>query len=489
VPRRRCPRALHAALWCVLALGALAPLSDARAATAATSARDSADALTLDIFRQLISINTTDTPAGSVTLAAEAMAKRLRDAGFAAADITVAGPNERKKNLVARLRGSGAAKPVLLIGHLDVVDARRTDWSTDPFTLIEKDGYFYGRGTIDMKVHDAIMIAALIRWHRAGWRPARDVIVALTADEESGCCNGVDWLMKNRRELIAAPFVINFDDYGVVASHGVPQFFQVDASEKLYADYQLLTVGPGGHSSEPVADNPIYTLMRGLRHLEDYEFPVELNPVTRAYYQRMQQVETGQRAADMRAILATPPDLHAAARLSRDTLDHSRLHTTCVATRLAGGHANNALPQRATAVINCRILPGHSAEEVRQQLQKVLAEPQISIAYVQADGTILREAPAAVAFSPPPLLPQVMQPLEAVVSALWPRLPVIPGMSEGASDATVTMAAGIPTYTFSGLMVDREDDREHGRDERVRVQAVYQAREFFDRYLKLLAGN
>ena len=468
---------------------AVAPLPGACAASLAALAAQPANALTLDLYRQLIAINTTDTAAGNVTTAAEAMAKRLRAAGFPAADIAVVGPTERKKNLVARLRGSGADKPVLLIGHLDVVEARRADWSTDPFTLIEKDGYFYGRGTIDMKVHDAIMVSALIRWHQQGWRPARDVIVALTADEEGGCCNGVDWLMKHRRELIEAPFAINFDDYGVIASQGVPQFFQVDASEKLYADYQLLVTGIGGHSSEPVPDNPIYTLTRALNRLAAYEFPFELNAVTRAYYTRMAQVETGQRASDMRAILRTPPDLQALARLSHDTLDHSRTHTTCVATRLAAGHANNALAQRATAVVNCRILPGHSAEEVRAQLRQVMAEPAMSIGYLESDGTVRADAPTALAFTPPPLLPQVMEPLEKVVGEMWPHLAVIPGMSEGASDATVLIAAGVPTYTFSGLAVDREDDREHGRDERVRVQAVYDAREFFDRYITLLAGH
>jgi acetylornithine deacetylase/succinyl-diaminopimelate desuccinylase-like protein len=467
----------------------IALLPGARATTAAALAAQPANALTLDIYRQLISINTTDTAAGNVTAAAQAMAKRLRDAGFPAADIAVVGPNERKKNLVARLRGTGTDKPVLLIGHLDVVEARREDWSTDPFTLIEKDGYFYGRGTIDMKVHDAIMVSALIRWHQQGWRPARDVIVALTADEEGGCCDGVDWLLKHRRELVEAPFVINFDDYGVVASHGVPQFFQVDASEKLYADYQLLVTSPGGHSSEPVPGNAIYTLTRALNRLAAYEFPFELNAVTRAYYTRMAQTETGQRASDMRAILRTPPDMQAIGRLSRDALDHSRTHTTCVATRLAAGHANNALPQRATAVVNCRILPGHSAEQVRAQLRQVTDEPEVSIGYLESDGSVRPQGPTLLAFTPPPLLRQVMEPLEKVVAEMWPHLAVIPGMSQGASDATVTIAAGIPTYTFSGLAVDREDDREHGRDERVRVQAVYEAREFFDRYLALLAGH
>jgi acetylornithine deacetylase/succinyl-diaminopimelate desuccinylase-like protein len=484
---RQLGRALRPALLLGGALAWLLPCALTQAEPPA--AAQPANALMLEIFRQLISINTTDTPAGSVTAASEAMAQRLREAGFPGSDIALVGPSERKKNLVVRLRGTGARQPVLLIGHLDVVDARREDWSTDPFSLIEKDGYFYGRGTIDMKVHDAIMVAALIRWHREGWRPARDIIVALTADEEGGCCDGVQWLVQNRRELIAAQFVINLDDYGVVASHGTPQFFQVDASEKLYADYQLLVTGPGGHSSEPVPGSPIYTLTRALDRLAAYEFPFELNAVTRAYYTRMAQIESGQRASDMRAILHDPPDARAIARLSQDALDHARLRTTCVATRLLAGHANNALPQRASAVINCRILPGHSAEEVRQRLGQIVADPQVAVGYLASDGRVSAHAPAALAFTPPPLLPEVMQPLETVVRQMWPHLTVVPSMSEGASDATWTIAAGIPTYTFSGLAVDREDDREHGRDERVRVQAVYDAREFFDRFLKLLAGS
>ena len=467
----------------------LAPLGVEGSDRTLTAADKAANALTLEIYRQLIGIDTTDTPAGNVTAAAEAMAQRLRAAGFAAADIAVLGPKERKKNLVVRLHGSGLHEPVLLIGHLDVVEARREDWSTDPFKLIEKDGYFYGRGTIDMKVHDAIMVAALIRWHREGWRPSRDIIVALTADEEGGCCDGVEWLLKNHRELIQAKFVLNQDDYGVVADHGVPQFFKLVATEKLYADYQLLITSSGGHSSLPVPDNAIYSLSRGLNRLAAYEFPFELNNVTRAYYERMTGIESGTRAADMRAILWNPPDTEAIARLSRDPLDHSLVRTTCVATRLAAGHANNALPQRAAAVVNCRILPGHSAEEVRQRLLQVAADPAIAISYIDDDGTVRPRAPDERGFAPPPLLPEVTVPLEQLVGQMWPNLKVVPSMSQGSSDAAFTSAAGLATYTFSGLAVDREDDREHGRDERVRVQSVYDAREFFDRYLRLLASH
>jgi acetylornithine deacetylase/succinyl-diaminopimelate desuccinylase-like protein len=455
---------------------------------AAGSKEDAAgDVLARSLYQQLIDLNTTDTPAGNVTPAAEAMAQRLRAAGFPAADVRVLGPNERKKNMVVRLHGSGQHKPLLIIGHLDVVDARREDWSTDPFKLLEKDGYFYGRGSIDMKSNDAIAVASLIRLHQENFRPTRDIILALTADEEGGCCNGVEWLLKNRRPLVEAEFVVNLDDYSVVLDHGVPQFFSLVASEKVYADFQLSVTGPGGHSSEPGPDNVIYTLTHALDRLSGYQFPFELNAATRGYFERRSDLEPPQRAADMRAILKPTPDAEAVRRISQNTYDEVLLRTTCVTTRLSGGHANNALPQRAEAVVNCRILPGHSPEEVRQQLLKVLAEPKVTVSYLSNDGTtVLPTAPEQRGYSPPALLPQMLAPLEQVVGQMWPHLKVIPTMSAGASDAVYTAAAGIPTYTFSGLAVDPEDDHEHGRDERLGVQSFYDGNQFFYRYLRLV---
>ncbi len=324
-----------------------------------------------DIFKQLIEINTTDS-IGSVTAAAEAMAQRFRDAGFPESDIHVLGPNDRKKNVVVRLHGSGKHKPVLLIGHLDVVEARRADWTTDPFTLVEQGGYFYGRGTSDMKDGDAIMSATLIRMKKEGYVPSRDIILAMTADEEGGTSNGVDWLIKNHRELIDAEFVLNHDGGGVLADHGKPLMMEVNATEKLYGDFVLTATNPGGHSSLPRPDNAIYELAAALTRIADYQFPFELNNITRAYYEGQLKIATGQRAADLAAILKTPPDLEAVARLSKDPIDNSTMHTTCVATRLSGGHANNALPQTAQANVNCRILPGHSLEETRLALEKVV---------------------------------------------------------------------------------------------------------------------
>lgn len=375
--------------------------------SAASAPEGSANALARSIFQELIEINTTDS-VGSVTTAAEAMAKRFRAAGFPQDDLALLGPNARKQNLVVRYHGTGRFKPVLLIGHLDVVEARREDWSTDPFKLVEKDGYFYGRGTQDMKDGDAIMVTTLIRMKQAGFKPDRDIILALTADEEGGSSNGVDWLLKHHRDLVEAEFVLNHDGSSIVSDHGKQLYYELDGTEKVYGDYQLMVTNPGGHSSLPVPDNAIYALADGLGRIEKFEFPFELNPVTRGYYGQMATIETGQRAADMRAILRTPPDPAAIAGLSKDAIDHSIMRTTCVATRLDGGHANNALPQRALAVVNCRILPGHSPEEVRQVLIKVLADPRITVRYIDDNGQVQDKASDRKGFPPPPLKPQIM---------------------------------------------------------------------------------
>ena len=476
-----CASAIAGALLLTIVSGA--------AGAAAADSASASNALARELLTQLIAINTTDTERGNVTTAAEAMAERLRAAGFAAADIQVLGPGERKKNLVARLRGTGRHKPLLLIGHLDVVEARREDWSTDPFQLVEKDGDFYGRGTLDMKGPDAIMLAALIRLKQEGFTPARDIILALTADEEGGSANGVQWLLQHHRELIDAQFVLSGDDYSVLTENGRPLFFQLIASEKVYADFQLRVTNKGGHSSKPVPDNAIYTLTRGLDRLAAYEFPFELNAVTREYYRRLAQIESPQRAADMRAILRDPPDEQALARLSQEVVDRSITRTTCVATRLDAGHANNALPQRAEAVVNCRILPGHSPEEVRRRLLQVLSDPAITVSYLASDGTLHDAAPAGRGFPPPPLLPEMLTPLDRLVAETWPGLKVIPAMSAGASDAKYTSTAGLPTYTFSPLTVDPNDDRSHGRDERIGVASFYQANEFFYRYLRLVTAH
>ena len=438
-----------------------------------------------DIFKQLIDINTTDS-VGNVTMASEAMAKRFRDAGFSESDIYLGGPNDRKKNRVVRLHGSGKHKPVLLIGHLDVVEARREDWSNDPFQFVEKDGYFYGRGTEDMKDGDAIMATILIRFKKEGLVPDRDIILALTADEEGGKSNGVDWLLKNKHDLIDAEFVLNHDGGEVTTESGKALALVVDATEKLYSDYQLVVTNPGGHSSLPRPDNAIYELAHALIKLQEHKFPFELNSVTRAYYEHMAKVQTGQQGADLQAMLQTPPDQAAIDRISKDPTDNSKMHTTCVATRLSGGHANNALPGRAEAVVNCRILPGHSKQEVRQELAEIFADPKIEIRYITNAGEILDNIPDQRSFAPPPLRPDVFGAITSVAAKMWPGIPVFPTMATGASDGVYTMAAGLPTYGVSGVEAERDDHREHGRDERVPVESFYKGVDFYYQFMKTL---
>ncbi len=449
---------------------------------------DSTQQLSRGIFRELIEINTTDS-VGNTTRAAEAMAKRLKDAGFPAADIQVLGPNDRKGNLVVRLRGTGAKKPLLIIGHLDVVEAKREDWTTDPFQFVEKDGYFYGRGTQDMKVNDAILLTTFIRFRREPFRPDRDLILALTADEEGGKSNGVEWLLRNHRALIDAAFVLNADSGGLTTTRGKPVNVDLEATEKQYADFELTALNSGGHSSLPTPDNAIYHIADALSRLEHAPFPIELNAVTRTYFERRAPLESPQTKDDMNAILHTPPDPDAVARVTRDPRYNSMLRTTCVATKLSAGHANNALPQTAQANVNCRILPGHSPEETRQVLIHVFADPKVAVRYVGATGAVADKAPDGKGF--PTVLPpaEVLRPLEQVAAELWPGVPVIPDMETGASDSIYTMAAGIPSYGINGVGIDQDDVRAHGKDERVRVSSYYAGVDFYYRFLKALTSG
>src|SRR5450631_2944679 len=383
----------------------------------ATEGEEATRKMAHDIFKQLIEINTTDS-IGSTTLAAQAMAQRLLDAGFPATDVSVFGPNERKGNLVARYRGKAdgtlrgkTLRPILIIGHLDVVEARREDWTTDPFQFVEKDGYYYGRGTQDMKDSDAILVTDFIRLKQEGYVPDRDIILALTADEEGGKSNGVDWLLKNRRELVDAEYVLNPDGGGLFPEQGRPLTVDFEATEKLYADYQVLATNRGGHSSRPRPDNPIYQVAHALAALERTPFPFELNSVTREYFKQMALLETGERAADLRAILAMPPDPAAIERLSKDEHYNSIMRTTCVATMLAGGHAPNALPQRAEANVNCRIFPGHSQEEIRLALVNLFNDPALSVRYRSDSGELSDHGPDRNAMAPPPLRADVIDSL------------------------------------------------------------------------------
>lgn len=455
--------------------------------TATAQMDDQTRQLAHDLFKQLIEINTTDS-VGNVTVASEAVAQRFRDAGFSENDIFIGGPAERKKNLVVRLHGSGAHKPVLLIGHLDVVEARREDWTTDPFQFVEKDGYYYGRGTQDMKDEDAIMVATLVRLKKEHFVPDRDLILALTADEEGGKYNGIEWLLANHRDLVDAEFVINTDDLTLLTENGKPRVMQVVASEKIYSDYELEATDPGGHSSLPKPDSPIYRLSRALVRLQQYKFPFELSEVTRAYYERIAATASGGRQADIRAILKDPADEAAIARLSQDPIDNATQHTTCVATRINGGHANNALPQRASAIVNCRILPGHTREEIRDSLVRAIADPEVTVEYVDSSGaTTASNAPPRIpVFTPHPLRADVLEAAEKVTGEMWPGTPLVPAMAHGASDGIYTTAAAMPTYIVAGVAIEWNDDREHGKDERVGVESFYRGLEFYYRFLKAL---
>ncbi len=338
-----------------------------------------------------------------------------------------------------------------------------------------------------MKVNDAILVTTFIRFKREGYRPDRDLILALTADEEGGKSNGVDWLLKNHRDLIDAEFVLNADAGGVTTVKGKPVNVDIEASEKLYADFQLTATNPGGHSSLPVPDNAIYHIADALARLERAPFPFELNEVTRTYFEQRAKLETGEVASDMKAILRTPPDAQAMARLSADARYNSTMRTTCIATRLNAGHANNALPQLAQANVNCRILPGHSAEETRQTLIRIFADPKIVVRYVSNEGDVLETAPDKAAFSPMMPRPEVLKPLARIADEMWPRAPVIPDMETGASDSVYTIAAGMPSYGVNGIAIDQDDIRAHGKDERVRVSSYYEGVEFYYRYLKAIA--
>jgi acetylornithine deacetylase/succinyl-diaminopimelate desuccinylase-like protein len=452
----------------------------------ASLAKAPPDPLARDLFKQLIEIDTT-LSSGSTTAAAQAMQKRLLDAGFAPEDAQLLiGRNPKRGNLVARLHGSGKQKPFLIIAHLDVVEAKREDWNLDPFVFTEKDGYFYGRGTQDMKNSDAVVVAALIRLKKERFVPGRDIILALTADEEGGADNGVEWLLQNHRRLIDAEFVLNPDSGGVDGDAGRAVSISVEATEKVYADFELEANGPGGHSSLPRSDNPIYELTAALARLRDSPFPFELNPVTRAYLLQMQHLENAGRVKDIQGVLATPPDAAAIARLSADPRYNSTLHTTCVATMVAGGHARNALPQRTTANVNCRILPGHSPAEVREELVRIFAEPKLKVRYVD-QGKPVEVTPDRKAMTPPPPRADVFNALRAVAAKFWPGVPIVPEMETGASDSIHTMAAGIPSYGVNGALIDRDDVRAHGRDERLRVSAFDDAAAFYYEYLKALA--
>ena len=433
--------------------------------------------LAREILRELVEIPTTATEAATPR-AARAMADRLFAAGVPAGDVQVLQPNPRTGVLVARLRATDPRlRPMLLMAHIDVVPARREDWSLDPWTLAERDGYFYGRGTTDNKAGAAMLVANLIRLKREGWQPRRDVIVVLTGDEETAQ-ESIQWLLKEQRPLVDAEFAFNTDSGGIILRNGRPSLFTVQASEKIYADYQFEAADVGGHSSLARPDNPIYTLAAALERVANHQFPLNVTDVARLFFERSALVETGQVAADMRAVSTPTPNPDAAKRLSASPFYNARLRTTCVATRVEAGHANNALPQTARAVINCRILPGESTDSVSATLRRLAG-----------DRVQMTTLSPPVASPPSPLPPAMLARIERLVASTWPGLPVAPVMEAGATDGMFTRRGGIPTYAPSALPEDPDDVRAHGKDERLGVEAFYQAVEWWYQLVKEFGGE
>ncbi len=453
------------------ALALLAPLG----AHAADKLPTGEHGLAHELLTQMIGTDTTSEH-GSTTGLAEQLAQRFLDAGFPQADVQVVGDDPKRRNLVVRLRGRGERQPILLLAHLDVVEARREDWHYDPFKLTELDGYYYGRGTMDIKGAGAGLVATLLRFKREGFKPRGDYILALTAGEEDGVSNGIQWLLAHRPQLISSQYSINVDGGGPEIRNGRPEVIAVETAEKVYASYTLTVRNPGGHSSLPTPDNAIYQLANGLVRLSSLQFPLHSNSATRGYYAQLATLYSGRMAADMRAVAHDPSDPGAVKRLAATTpYNNAQLRTTCVPTLLTGGDAENALPQMARVTVNCRIMPDEAPAHVEAMIRQALADPEIEVVPV---------APAPT--SPPsPVNPVLFAHISEVAREVWGyRMPVSPYMSAGASDSVFLRAAGMPSYVFNGIAYNVDDDRSHGQDERILVDSYYQSLEFDYRLLQ-----
>jgi acetylornithine deacetylase/succinyl-diaminopimelate desuccinylase-like protein len=435
------------------------------------------------LYKELVETRTAF-PDGDCTLAATRMAARLKAAGFPDSDLHLIVPEGHPKdgNLVAVYPGRDAkAKAVLMLAHIDVVAAKREDWTRDPFTLVEEDGYFYARGAFDDKAQAAIWVDTLIRYRQEGYKPRRTVKMALTCGEEGGgFIDGAQWLSAHNRELIDAGIALNEGAGGELDDKGARVDHSFLAAEKRSAGFTFEVTNPGGHSSRPVPDNAIYHLIRAVDRVSRYEFPVMLDDANRGYFSKMAKVVGGEKGAAMAAIVANPNDAKADAILSKDAGYHAMLRTTCVATQMEAGHAPNALPQRAKAMINCRIFPGVPVEQVYNTLVKLADDPAVKIA-MPTGG--FPDAP------PPPMNPQVLGPLEKVSQAMWPGVPVVPVLQPGATDATALNAVGIPAFGISGLFIDPDLGRIHGLNERIRVKSLMEGREFLYRLIKAYADQ
>ncbi len=442
---------------------------------------NSAHQMARSVLEELVNIKSTESGVGSAPVV-EALAQRFRAAGFADADIFTGGPEgkeARKQNIVVRLHGRGAGRPVLLLAHLDVVEANKEDWSPDidPFHFMERDGFFYGRGTQDVKEGAALLAVNMIRWKQAGWKPSRDIILALTADEEGGGGNGVSWLLKNHRDLIDAEYCLNTDGGDFDERDGKPFVVKIAAAEKKYSAIKLETRNRGGHGSLPRKDNAIYEMANALDRIAAFHFPVELSDVTRGQLLGLAKLETPQRAADMRAVVSAKGDEAVAARLSEEPNYNSLLRTTCVATEIEGGHAENALPQHVKAVLNCRILPDSDPASVLAAIRKAVNDPAVEIGWENIDE---KKYPSS------PLRPELIKAVNDIVQHMWPGVTVMPSLMLGASDGKFLRGDGISTYGVPGVFIGENDVRAHGKDERVGVKEFYEGVDFFDSLMKEL---
>lgn len=434
------------------------------------------------LYKQLVEINTT-LSVGSCTSAAKAMAARLKAAGLADEDLQILAPPERPNDgaLIARYPGSDTkAEPILLLAHLDVVEARREDWERDPFTLVEENGFFYARGASDDKAMAAVFTDSLIRYKAEGFVPRRGITLALTCGEETpDTFNSVEWLLQTRPDVLKAAFVINEGAGGELNARDEPVALQVQAGEKVYQDFHLEITNAGGHSSRPVKDNAVVQLAGAVGRIGAYQFPIRLNPVTRAYFQRQAELSDSAVAQDMQAVLRDPPDEPAAQRLwARNPGWNGTLRTTCTPTMIDGGHAPNALPQRAKANVNCRILPGEPVDAVRAKLVELIADEKIALSLAGKPG---------LASSPPPLSREILDPVRTVAHRVWPGVAIVPTQSTGATDGRFLNAAGIPTYGISGMFHDAAGSRAHGLNERIRVKSLLDGRRFLYELVKIYA--
>ena len=436
-----------------------------------------------DLFRELVETNTT-LSAGNCTEAAAKMAARLRKAGLPEADLhPFAVPEHPKEGgLVAVLRGRDpAARPILLLAHIDVVEARREDWTRDPFTLVEENGYFYARGVADDKAMASVWVDTFVRFLQEGYKPRRTLKIALTCGEEtSGAFNGAQYLSTQQRDLIDAEFALNEGAWGTLDDKGNKVMMSVQAGEKASQNYLLEVRNPGGHSSRPVKDNAIYHLAAGMTRLSAYEFPIRLNDATREYFTRMADIKGGELGTAMRALVKDPTDASAVAIVTADPTYNAMLRTTCVATTLDGGHATNALPQRARANVNCRIYPDQTFEDVRQDLERAIADPAVKVTTLEIRGPMAKA---------PPLTPQIMQPIEKVAAKIYPGVPVLPLFQAGATDGQFMGAAGIPTYGIGAHFFDPDLGGIHGLNERIRVSSLYEGRDFLYELVKIYASG